>query len=258
MGHERTGALPKTKKWLAVVGEIEEFSGSEAESLRIAVSTLENVESRFQSIEQDRGVNAAFKFLTALAVKAGQGSARAADVPGLQLPSDFSPFALARSLHEWLSKHRDSLEYAELAERAVNDALVGWHVEHSRQPTLFQTEPENVEIWRKAGTAGGFCELARLFFAKFTERYLNYFLEREASSSTDSIERRDLLKKQLAQHVDSVSQHAFETAKITQSFAAGWYNNHAKDSFPDDNEILRFLRIAFGKLREDLRRESES
>jgi hypothetical protein len=94
-----------------------------------------------------------------------------------------------------------------------------------------------------------------LFFAKFTERYLNYFLEREASAVSKTIEQRELLQKQLRDQIDTVSRHAFETAKIAQSFAAGWYNRHAKEKVPPDDEIAGFLAIAFGKLREDLRRE---
>jgi len=62
-------------------------------------------------------------------------------------------------------------------------------------------------------------------------------------------------KKQIRDQIDAVSKHAFETARITQSFAAGWYNRHAREGVPTDEEITGFLAIAFGKLREDLRRE---
>jgi hypothetical protein len=80
-------------------------------------------------------------------------------------------------------------------------------------------------------------------------------LEREASAVSATIEQRELLQRQIRDQIDAVSKHAFETARITQSFAAGWYNRHAKDAVPTDEEIAGFLTIAFGKLREDLRRE---
>jgi len=67
---------------------------------------------------------------------------------------------------------------------------------------------------------------------------------------------RDEFEKQLAAHVDDVSQHAFETAKITQSFAAGWFNKHAKSGVPTDREITTFLTLAFGKMRAELQREA--
>jgi hypothetical protein len=256
MGHERVGVLPKTKPWKGVVKQIAGFSGTEADASEIASSTLANVRSRFESIQQDSGIKAAFKFLVALSINT---TARSQKTPpyGLQLSSALSPLALAKALHQWVGKNRDSLEYAQLAQGAASDAIANWYSEHSSQRSLFQGEGEQTEIWSQAATGAGFCELSRLFFAKFTERYLNYFLEREASASCRTIEQRDLLQEQLRQHIDTISKHAFETAKITQSFAAGWHNLHTKESTPSDNEVEGFLAIAFGKIREELRREGD-
>ena len=60
---------------------------------------------------------------------------------------------------------------------------------------------------------------------------------------------------ELRSHVNAISHHAFETSKIAQSFAAGWYNNHIKNKTPSDREIQAFLSTAFGKIREELQRE---
>lgn len=59
-------------------------------------------------------------------------------------------------------------------------------------------------------------------------------------------------------HTAEIADHSFETSKLVQSFAAGWFNNHAKDSIPSENEIIGFLRLSFNKLREEFRREAES
>ena len=58
-----------------------------------------------------------------------------------------------------------------------------------------------------------------------------------------------------ADHIDDVSHHAFETARITQSFAAGWFNRYARDGMPTADEISGFLSHSVGKLREELLRE---
>jgi len=100
--------------------------------------------------------------------------------------------------------------------------------------------------------------VARLFFAKFTERYLNYFLDREASAVLPNASERDRLASQLQQHVDGVSKYAFETSRITQSFAAGWFNLHARQRTPSKDELESFLSVAFGKMREELIREASS
>jgi len=252
MGHERVGALPKTQPWEKVVRSIADFAGDEQQSQNIANQTLENVQDRFESIQRDPNVRDAFKFLTELA---GSGEAGRPAIP--ELAENPTAFTIARALDSSIRHESGSSEYAAIAKAAATDAIANWYVQNAQQPSLFGTAEQNADIWRKAGTAEGFCEISRLFFAKFTERYLNYFLEREASAVAVNVERRQLLQRQIADRVDSISRHAFETAKITQSFAAGWYNRHAKDKTPTNEEITGFLAIAFGKLREDLRREKK-
>lgn len=250
MGHERTGALPKTEPWRRVVQRIAAFDGNEQQTRQIANDTLENVRDRFEAIQRDPNVGRAFKFLTEIGA-----SASGSRPTSIQLPENPTAFAVAKALDDQLRVERGSAEYGALAKAAATDAIVHWYAENATQPSLFGTAEQNSAIWRKASTAEGFCEIARLFFAKFTERYLNYFLEREASAVCRTIEQRELLEKQLRDQVDEVSRHAFQTAKIAQSFAAGWYNRHAKTRAPSEDEIRGFLAIAFGKLREDLRRE---
>ena len=126
------------------------------------------------------------------------------------------------------------------------------------QASLFTGPGDPREIWQRADNGAGFCEVSRLFFSKFTERYLNYFLEREASASMASVSERDRLASQLSEHIDGVSKFAFETSRITQSFAAGWFNNYARDRYPSKDESRSFLNVAIGKMREELRREADA
>src|SRR5208337_3172713 len=108
------------------------------------------------------------------------------------------------------------------AQKAATDAIALWTEQQKQQPSIFDKANNVSEIWQKANSGRGFCEVARFFFAKFTERYLNYFLDREASAALPSINDREKFSLSLKEHIDDVSKHAFETAKITQSFAAGW------------------------------------
>jgi hypothetical protein len=85
---------------------------------------------------------------------------------------------------------------------------------------------------------------------------LKYFLHREASAQLTTVEARDAFEASLDLHVEDISRHAFEATKITQSFAAGWYNAHARRARPDKQELDRFLSFAMGKLRQELLRES--
>jgi len=221
----------------------------------VAANTLRNVRSRIQRLHSDSGVQAAFGYLVSLATPhlppiTGVASA----TPDLQ--ANPSPARMALELREWVNQHAGSREYGELATRAAADVIVEWNRSQSKQQSLFGDAASAADIWARASTAGGFCEIARSFFSHFTERHLRYFLEREASSVIPSVEDRNCFNHNLHEHITEISRHAFETAKITQSFAAGWFTKHAMTSRPTDPEVANFLAVAFGKLHEELLREA--
>ena len=259
MGHERLGLLPRTKPWRRIVDELAGAALPEEKIDSVASQTLQNVRSRFSQISDDAGVIASFKFLVALSV-----SAQFADpfeflsAAGIEIGTNASPYYLAKAASQFISKHMDSREYGEIALSAAVDAISAWHEKNRQQLLLFESDRNSFDTWRETGNGAGFCEISRLFFAKTVERYLNYFLERVLSSSVKTFTEREVLSKQLTENVDATSQHAFETAKITQSFAAGWFNKYANKTLPSDTDINSFLRIAFGKLREELWREEKT
>lgn len=258
MGHERIGFLPRTTSWRKIVNGLEGAPyATEGEFADLASKTLEQVRERFLALHRDSGVQAALGFLVALARStAVTESSRAA--PAIELPSSLSPLRLSIALNNWVDANAKSQEYAEIAKRAAAETLAIWHRTQIRQGGLFANEPGEIsrEAWASASTGAGFSEISRLFLARFTERYLRYFLEREASATIKSIDARDRFSERLHNSVDQVSQHAFETSKIAQSFAAGWFNKYARDQTPDNTKLSKFLRVAFSKLREELRREA--
>lgn len=257
MGHRRVGLLPRTTKWRDIVSELSTLGTGPDQTDALVAATLDGVRDRFKNIDGDHGVNASFKFLVLLAVAArSQDLRERLSDDGITLIGQATPLALARSVSAWVDSHQGSLEYAELSKAAASDAIAAWFEKHrSDGPGLFEAKFSADEAWRSAATGSGFCELSRLYFARFTERYLKYFLDREASSEIRSVEERDRVETRLRASIEGVSKHAFETAQITQSFAAGWFNKHALYGVPSDRKIRSFLSVAFGKLREELRRE---
>lgn len=257
MGHERVGALPHSKRWRDIVAQMESYSGSAEETAALAASTLKNVRSRYKKLHVDDGVISAFQFLIALAKCASEGDMQSSSLfPIIDHDENPTPLRLVAELRTWVDAHQDSQEYAEIAKRASADAIMMWSDKQTMQPTLFSDEQDSKYVWQKADNGSGFCEVAILFFSKFTERYLNYFLEREASAVVASSRERDNLSSQLSEHYARVSTYAFETSRITQSFAAGWFNNHARDEIPHREDIESFLSRAFAKMEEDLMRET--
>lgn len=248
MGHERIGVLPKTKRWRAIVGEIAAADDLPSDVPEIARQTLQALGSRYVDLATDASVESAFEFLVDMA-RSAAGQQGTADI------GQKSALSVVADLANRLGAVRGSLETAEIVKRAAADAIATWARQNATtQEQLFtQTAPGN--RWRGLGTGAGFCELSRLFFSHLTERYLCYFLDREATAASPSLQAREQFSRQLQLHLVDVSKHSFETAKITQSFAAGWYTKYAAKTKPTDEQIRDFLSYAFSKLREDLRRE---
>lgn len=259
MGHERVGALPRTKRWQDVVGGMADAASTDGDVRGLANATLENVRSRLLGIHGDAGFAASFQFLLGLALSASPEVDRASlGELAVDLEANPSPLKLAAALGQHVAYNTQSAEYAEMARKAAADVISIWTEQQTRQLSFTGEHEQASEVWRRASDGSGFCEVARLFFGKFVERYLNYFIGREASSRLANTEDRERLARRLEDHVDSVSHHAFETARITQSFAAGWFNRHAREGMPAPDEVSGFLSHLIGKLREELLREESS
>lgn len=247
MGHERLGTLPKTRKWQAIVSDVASGEVGTSDVSHVAAATLNALGERYAHLATDDSIQTAFAFLVELARDAKAPASK-------QNLADRNPLALVSELLARTRFTAGSLEVRELANRAAADAIAAWYAEKSIQAELFgELSPRN--RWRNLGTGAGFCELSRQYFSKLTERYLAYFLEREISAALPNLAARNDFQRRLQEHIGDVSRHSFETAKITQSFAAGWFNKNVMQDLPNDVEVRRFLSYAFSKLREDLRRE---
>jgi hypothetical protein len=256
MGHERVPVLPRSKSWQKIVTHISQIYDFDVSIPQIANATLQNVRKQFGKLHRDEGVKSAFIFLLALSTSSSKDKPESkSSLPHVDLTPNPSPLQLAVALRKWIFAHRQSFEYADIAQKSATDAIALWTEREKQQPSLFDKANNASQIWRKANTGRGFCEVARLFFSKFTERYLNYFLEREASSALSNIDDREKFSLSLKNYVDAISKHAFETAKITQSFAAGWFNKYAHQQSISKKDVEDFLWLSFGKIREELWRE---
>jgi hypothetical protein len=259
MGHERLGFLPRTKRWRTIVDDLARFSHNVVTTEYLAAAVLKRVQTRFVALSDDKGLEAAFNALVVLAYAARSRESVSALTRGdMHFTLDSSEFQVAQEISRCIERNVDSLEHAAIAKGAAQDAIAQWHQKISiGQEELFGQADQNADIWRQAGSGIGFCEISRLFFAKLTERYLLYFLEREAGAQSQSVEDSVRLRQGIEAHVDKVSRYAFETARITQSFAAGWYNKNTANGLPARRQVRAFLAHAIEKLRDEMRREAQ-
>jgi hypothetical protein len=187
---------------------------------------------------------------------APSGDETSSAYPDVDFSPNPTPIRLSAQLGRWVDERAQSHEYAELSKRAAADAIAYWTARQAQQGQLFSAGYQAAETWSAARNAGAFSEIARVFFARFTERYLKYFLDREASAQLPSIADRDAFAASLSHFVDALGRHTFEATKISQSFAAGWYNKNAHSARPSEKDIEGFLRFALAKLRQELLREA--
>jgi hypothetical protein len=257
MGHVRIGFLPKTAKWNAIVQQLSLFGGDASVVPEIANNTLTAIQKTYKAIPYDESVIKAISYLVNLAFSAKQSDQIAyLKSQGYIVDKDLSTFSLIASAQRLIITENGSLEINKIAKDAAMQAVISYHEKHhTNQLDLFGNDSQNP--LRSIGSGAAFCELARSFFASFTDKQIKYYVERAAASAINNYGDLDRFTSALSEQSYLISDHAFETSKLVQSFAAGWFNNHADTSLPSDNEVTDFLRHSFGKMREEFRREAE-
>jgi len=259
LGHERLGVLPKTIAWRLIVNEMSGYALGASQISSIAKNTLQQVQRQFNSLENDPSIKSAFEFLLQVAYAFQKNDPLKYLIDNKVIESkELSVLKLARAINNYKKEEVISKEYQTFARQAAIDAINNWYYNNlERGQNLFTEGIDSESIFRKAADGSGFCELSRLYFSKFTERYLKYFLEREASAVITNLKERKRFNEEIEKHINQISKHAFETSKITQSFAAGWFNKNVKDNFPEDRKVRGFLSRALGKMKGELLQEEK-
>jgi hypothetical protein len=254
MGHERIGFLPKSQSWRRIIDQLSQFSNNENVISQIADKTLENIRSTYKAMPHNESVIKAMQFLVTLSISAkSNNQTEFLNAHGININKEITLFTLARCAKFYISTEQGSLEINKIASDAVLETIAKYeHRNQDKQNSLFDDPVSSV--WTNIGTGAAFCELARDFFSAFTDRHLRYYIEREAANTIDNFQKIENFSTMLT---SQISQHAYETSKIMQSFAAGWFNKYAIEGVPSEHEIRGFLNLSFEKMREEFRREAE-
>ena len=258
MGHERIGFLPHTKQWRAIVDEISHFGYGEASVAQISNNTLNAIKKTYEKMSYDESVIKALFFIATLSFSAKMDDqVNFLNENGYTVDSEISLFSLMASAQNFITTEHGSLEINKLVKDAAMQAIIYYQQHHeTNQLSMFSEQSQSV--WENVGTGAAFCEMVRTFFASFTERQLKYYIEREAASRINDYDTLQVFNQRLSEQSKAIADHTFEIAKLTQSFAAGWFNKNVADSLPSDKQIEGFLSHSFSKLREEFRREADS
>jgi hypothetical protein len=98
-----------------------------------------------------------------------------------------------------------------------------------------------------------FGHLARDFFARFTERYLTYYVSKELPQHVGEGRRFEGLEEKQA-FSSALELHCRQASKIVESFAGGWYSKARFEKDLTEERTTKFLGYALKKIRSELRR----
>lgn len=258
MGHERIGFLPKTKQWNAIVNQLADYGTSSDTVVQIADTTLSCIRTLYEKLLYEESLIKSVRFLVLLSTSANQPDQKNYLLHnGIAVDSQLSLFSILESANKYIETATDSLECTKIAKDSILQTITAYQRTHTENQITLFGDDESKSVWADIGTGAAFCELARSFVATFTDRQLKYFLDRSAASAINDYSKLQMFSSGITEQAEAISHHAFETSKIMQSFAAGWFNKHAENRLPSDDEIEGFLKISFGKMREEFRREAE-
>lgn len=229
MGHVRTGFLPRTKQWNAIVKQLSLFGDNADVVPRIAHDTLTAIKKTYAGMPSDESVRKAVVFLATLAFSAKQADqVTYLKANGYQIDDKLSLFSLVSSAQQFIKTETGSLEINKIAKDAAMQAVIKYHEAHKNNQLQLWGEAKSPI--QSAGSGAAFCELARSFFAIFTDKQIKYYVERAAASAINDYSELNKFTNALSAQTNAIADHAFETSKIMQSFAAGWFNKHAVSS----------------------------
>jgi len=256
MGHIRLGTLPMTLAWRRVV----ELLGSEAGAASVAAAAAEAAHEGLDRAKTDPGLVEAFWLLTQVPHAAKEHDFEAAlKRRGLEVPSHPSLVDLTTAISERIDERvRAAPSRNDLSEMAQLAAVEALHdVVGKRLPRLFESRSDLQREVARLATVSEFGRLARVFFARLTERYLNYYLSRELSLHVGSGERFGGIDDHTAFN-DAMRRHCIESARIVEDFAGQWLSKVKWEGRLTRRATQGFAHVAFRKLNAELRRRESA
>ncbi|MFZ4809551.1 MAG: hypothetical protein ACOYLQ_20025 [Hyphomicrobiaceae bacterium] len=251
MGHLRLGALPKTREWDAVVAKLQ----TGADVANLAAATALAAEQALESAKADPGLGYAVWLLTQLplAARSEEFAGRLVKLgfsagAGQSLLALTSEFALALDKQVAGRAHRTDLgEMARLAAMETLTAAIG-----PRLPTLFTDAGDVRAELSRLATKAQFGALARDFFARLTNRTLEYYLSRELPNHVGPGRTFANLAEQ-TEFRSAMVRHCDEVSLIVEEFAGGWFSKSVFNRTLSPETAQGFAAYSLKKLRDELR-----
>ncbi len=255
MGHIHLGVLPSTKKWLDVVGLLED--GAEAE--HVAQASAVAIEKELLAAANDPAFVECVRLLAMIPLAArAENFGRALRDIGISVGDQPGLMQILSATGEWLDRfsleHGRRSDFGELARRALLSTLsagIG-----DRLPGLFEATPGDVEVAaRRISSSGEFSHVARSFFTKLLADTLSTWLDRTLSAHVGP-NRRFADMGMRAAFESGLSLYCVEATRIIREFSGGWYGKAIhRDGQITIESAAAFGAVAFRKISEELQRK---
>lgn len=252
MGHIRLGALPKTRNWLAVV----ELLNLGATVEDIAGATALAAEAELRNAATDPAFEYTVWLLTQLplAARSDQFSERLVEL-GFEAGSEQSVLELLSSFSQAIAAHvgqpSNRRDLGDLARDAAVESLAG--ILTSGPASLFDAESETLQRdLAKLATITNFSRLARDFFARLTQKTLEYYLSRALPEQAGSNDQFGTVDKLIDFRI-ALEKHCREASEIVEDFAGGWYSKKRLRDDLTPESARNFGSYALKKMRDELR-----
>jgi hypothetical protein len=253
MGHIRLPQLPRTRRWQEVIDLVGSGRGTAA---AVASATLDAIDDSFVTRSADPGLVRAVWVLAKLPDAARSG-AIAEQLQQIGIAVSATPTiaeltaGLASALDDHLDAHKHRTDVAEMALGATVESVT--REVSQRTTTLFRDPTDVARAVAEIGTEVQFGRLARGFFARFTERCLRYYVDRELPRHVGKGRRFATLADQ-KEFSQALTLHCQQASKIVEAFAGSWWSKARFERDLSEERTARFVAYALKKVRDELRR----
>jgi hypothetical protein len=252
MGHLRLGILPKSKRWNQVV----ELLGANGDIAKLADATAFAAEAELEAAKGDPALAYAVWLLTQLplAARSSHFVAQLGEL-GFDAGSEQSVLALtagfSTALDRQVAGSPKLTDFGDLARQAAVESLTS--LVGAGIPSLFGTSADDVQLeLAKLGSKDRFARLARDFFARLTQKTLEYYISRELPNHVGPGKALESIASQIAFR-SALESHCREASIIVEEFAGGWYSKANYKGAITPIQAQGFTEYALKKLRDELR-----
>ena len=258
MGHIRVGRLPKVRGWKQVIALLDSFDSSSSE---IAAATARTAKEFFAERSTDPALVFSYWLLTQITSRArSENFVMELNKIGLDISNvggalDFLGriASFTRAQIKLRGETFPLSEFSQLSLREVLTETIGQQCQ-----SLFGTTQEDIRLaCRRYSMPNRFAKLARLYFSKVVNRTFQFFISKESPNKV-GVGRKFEDISALSDFNLALEAYCYQSAKIVEAFAEGWYSKKNWQSKISEQDAKGFVAVAIQKLRSEIAREEQT